>query len=125
MTERISGDATLADVIQTPEDYLCAVLRHLHRCRKENGGNLVLRIGITGRGIVPHYRIDEHSRWKLFDNEENDNFAAVAAFNGRNHEPLVTEGEEPELLHDHNWSTRAMTFDEVKALLGSLRGIKR
>ena len=53
------------DVLTTlanPERYLRGVLKNLYECKsqKQTGkkGDVVARIGITGEGTFPHYRID-------------------------------------------------------------------
>jgi hypothetical protein len=125
--QKIPQDAVVEDVLATlanPEEYLRGAFEHLHQCYRERGA-AVLRIGIMGRGIVPHYRVEyPHQRPRFFEEGEETDFNVVGAFNGRNHKPLVPEGEEPEILRDEHWSERATTYAKVRELLGQLRGYK-
>lgn len=80
-----------------------------------------------GTGKAPHYRFDQVSE-VTFDFLSSDVFLVkhpVAVFNGRNHEPLVPEGEEPDILHDRNWSTKGLTLAEVEDVFRKIRGLKR
>src|SRR5947209_5489022 len=59
--EHIAPDATIANVMSSlsqPEDYLCRVLQTIHEMRKAHG-EVTVRIGITGQGKMPHYRVDD------------------------------------------------------------------
>jgi hypothetical protein len=125
---RIAGDSKLSEVIGTvskPEDYLCGLIPYLHKCEKGRG-NAFLRIATLGTGQAPHYRI-EYQRGKsaLAEGDQAAGseaaYEVVGAFQGRNHKPLVAAGEQPESLKDENWSTRTMSYSEVKELLGELR----
>lgn len=115
---KIAPDATIADILSTldkPEEYLRGIVGNLNECQRTYGDAWV-RIGITGRGIVPHYRVEMPAEaagtpvpwpWKVF--------------NGRNHKTLVDE----DLLRDEHWSKRSMTLEETRKLLGEIRMMKR
>lgn len=125
-TPTLAPNATLADVAGTllkPDDYVRIAYFKMKELEKEHGP-LVLRIGIMGTGKVPHYRFDELSRSVIFDREHIHSIP-VAAFNGRNHEPLVPEGEEPDILHERNWSTRGLNFADIEDVFRKIRGITR
>jgi hypothetical protein len=52
-------DATLKDVRETlakPAAYVCGVLDNLYKAAKQHG-NAAVRIGVTGSGSMPYYRI--------------------------------------------------------------------
>jgi hypothetical protein len=121
-------DASLADVARTllkPDDYVSHAYWNMKRLHDEHG-EIVLRIGRMGTGKAPHYRLDKPTRFRLFDEgEETVGFAVVAAFNGRNHQALVQEGEEPEILRDEHWSTTGSTLQEVEDVFRGIRGLKR
>lgn len=105
----ITSDATLADVrhsLLNPERHVATVLGTMSPCRKE-WGNAHVRIGITGEGKVPYHKIvyvDEGGVEKLY-----------AAFDGKNK-------NEDYITHEKTWSTKSMSFEEVQALLGDIRG---
>jgi hypothetical protein len=110
----IRSDTTIADVLPTldkPEHYVRGVLENLYLCKRE-WPSATVRIGITGRGIVPHYRVEYPAEAAgtpmpgIFD-----------AFNGRNHKKLADE----DVLRDEHWSSRAMTLEQVRDLLGQIR----
>jgi hypothetical protein len=135
----IARDATIADVLTTlanPEEYLRGVLGNLYACKsqKQTGqkGDVVARIGITGQGIVPHYRIDYFADVDLSDIglEGRTMRATFGAFDGRTHKEIAAMAEasiqrEESILLDEHWSTRSMSLDEIQNLLGQIRGYKR
>jgi hypothetical protein len=128
----IANDAIISDILATLDDaerYLRGVFGNMVEYRKHHE-TAVVRIGTTGQGIAPHYRVQkEHSR----EGEDLGYFADVfntgpiessehfMAFHGRSHKKLEWGAEE---LQRHSWSIRAMSYDEVQALLGHLRGFK-
>lgn len=111
MKTTLASDATLADVRHTlldAERHIAVVLGTMSPCRKEHG-NAHVRIGITGEGKVPYHKVtylDAAGGEHLF-----------ASFDGRN------ENEDYK-VHEDTWSTKSMTFEEVQALLGDIRGYK-
>jgi len=59
----MADDATIADVVGTlnkPLEYVRRVLERMWECKRQFGIALV-RIGVTGEGRTPNYRV-EHSR---------------------------------------------------------------
>lgn len=110
-TGEIASDATLADIrdrLTKPEDHVATVLLTMQPCRKAHG-NAYVRIGITGTGKVPYHKVvflDADGAEQLF-----------GSFDGRN----MDAGNK---VHEDTWSTRTMSFAEVQALLGEIRGIK-
>jgi hypothetical protein len=63
MSAILALDSTLADVLATlakPENYVRGMLENMYACKREHG-NATARIGITGGGVAPNYRIEfEH-----------------------------------------------------------------
>ncbi len=110
----------IVDSLDDAEAYVRGVLENMYLCRKEHGSALV-RVGITGRGIFPHYRVapagDQSGDVSIGGLKKflDNNFVA---YNGRNHEELPWDFLELKEVH---WSEAAMEIDEVKALLGRLR----
>lgn len=109
----INPNSTLDDVasrLLKAGEYVLGVFNHMYECRKKMGTSYV-RIGVTGEGKVPHYRIE----YDVVDQKYP--IPIYDAFNGWNHEKLVDE----DVLRDGNWSTRRMDFDEVVAVLTKVR----
>lgn len=116
---KLERNATIETVIATvrkPEDYVCGVLDKLYACRREHGAAAV-RIGITGRGIVPYYRIVHGAQAGCPD--RNDQI--YGAFYD-NHRPL--EAATSSEMNGH-WSDNFMTFEEVQDLRGRLPKARR
>lgn len=114
MAEKIiPNDAIIDDVMPTlsnPLDYVRGVLGRLHEC-KHLRGNASVRIGTTGQGLIPYYRViyaDGDGAEQIF-----------GAYYGDNHAAFDT-AKSP----SQTWSTGSMTYDEVQQLLGKIRGFK-
>jgi hypothetical protein len=110
----IDRTATIADVIghlSKPTDYVRQVLDHMLTCRRECGEPSV-RIGVTGKGRSPHYRIEY----------PGDPIPTVFdTFHGASHKKLVDE----DFLRDEHWSQRSLSVGEIQTLLGDLRQRRR
>jgi hypothetical protein len=110
----IPSDATIDDVMPTLNDplgYVRGVLGRLHQCKQAHGDALV-RIGTTGRGLIPYYRVvygDGEGTEQIYGAYYGDNHAAFDTFKAPN----------------NTWSTGAMTYDQVQLLIGKLRGFTR
>lgn len=119
-------DATLAYVMSTlerPEDYVCGMLRNLCDCKREHGSASV-RIGTTGFGVSPHYRIEFPSQ-ALPRFKARFKVGIFGAFDGRSHKLIEWIDEASQLdgsiLMDEHWSTRPMSIDDVTAFLAYIR----
>ncbi len=87
-----------------PKEYVAGVRHKMMKCCKENGNSSV-KIGITGTGQKPCFRItyvDGGGEEKIYGSYWD------------NMEPLSNETAASE-----NWSTRASTFDEIDTFLKS------
>ncbi len=138
----IANDATISDVVSdlnAPTAYVRGVLEHMWECKRQHGAAPV-RIGVTGKGRAPHYRIEY---------PKNPSAASVfAVYRGLSHKEMDDLGKLPEItdlldlldddgpsklhepspdriLMDDHWSSRVMTLDEVAAVLGQLRQRRR
>lgn len=135
MRKNVPKDATIADVLSEldqPEDYVRQVFGNMTPIFRQHGA-AVVRIGTTGTGFSPHYRIDPGDGFNAAtakfgldgsepDADANDYFEAhFVAFDGRNHQQRGEWGSGT--LMEQNWSEGRMTYDEVKALLGKIRGL--
>lgn len=84
--------STISDVRHTlaqPERYVRVVLSNIVGAEREHGP-VVVRIGVTGTGQFPHYRLDKRERRELLGSELTA-YLPLQAFNGRNHQPLARE----------------------------------
>ena len=118
---RLGPSDTLTDILDTlknPSEYVRGVLGNLMICKKEYGSACV-RIGTTGGGISPHYRIEPAAEFSR-DDWLDERF--WQAYDGRNHKRLDWGFSE---LRDQHWSPKAMNFDDVQNLLGKLRNFRR
>ena len=113
MTSQVlKKDAIIRDVLGTllhPDEYVRIVPGHLSACRKAHG-NARVQIGITGKGMIPSHKIqyiEESGKEQLFGAFDQDR--------------RFTDVD----IQKSTWSQTAMTFDEVQALLGEMRGFKK
>jgi hypothetical protein len=118
----LAGSESVRDVITTldkPEQYVLGIFRNMDELRRNQIASTV-SIGVTGHGIAPNYRLDP--------SEEADHAKMVGrygdpslAFRGQTHRPLAFD-----YIDNGNWSPMEMTFEEeVKSLLGKLRGYQK
>jgi len=109
----LAADAKLTDVVHSldrPVHYVCGVLENLYKCKKAHP-KPVVRIGITGDGKRPYYRVlyeDKDGSWATFDTFV-DNHISFSV------ESRPIEGGD-------GWSNATMTLAEVAQLRGMLKG---
>ena len=111
MAKALSKDATFTDLRSSPqkaERFVRKVLGVLGKARKAHG-DVRVRMGTTGSGLAPNYRVEEPSGRPLF------------AIDGANHLPWP-EGKSFE--GQENWSTITMSQGEVEEVLRALTGYK-
>lgn len=125
---RLAERATIRDVVGSltkPEDYVRQVFHNLHEAGRR-GGEVVVRIGRTGDGKAPHYRIDRRAPGFSFraDQPAQPIYELVAEFHGRSHKRLLAVDHPEDVLVEDNWSLAAMTLEEIKGLLGEVRSAK-
>lgn len=110
----IPAGATITNILDRlrgPEEYVRGVFHNFHEARRELGRDEIeVFIGNSGEGKYPHYKIRDTAVSPLMKTYRR-------AFHGRTHKVLL---ESRDL--DINWSERGMTYDEVRSLLGRLRG---
>lgn len=135
---KIPKDATITVIrgrLSDPDAYLRGVLGNMILCRKRYG-TAVVRIGTSGEGRAPHYRVQPAETYvdatmrevfavgdpeALAREEERTNTSLYTAYHGKSHEPLKWGKKE---LQDVSWSDRWMNIEQVQSLLGEVRGIK-
>lgn len=95
-------DVSLADVVQqlaNPVEYLRGIVGNMHECKKGNGyenDDAVVRIGTTGKGRAPHYRIESAydlihaSVDNLLSDSGDDLSRYYVAFHGSSHKQLAS-----------------------------------
>ncbi len=77
----LSHDAMIADVLPTlenAEEYVRRVLTTLVAVRREHG-EVVVRIGVRGKGVMPNYRVDH----------AEESSRSISAFDGATHKPFT------------------------------------
>jgi ribulose bisphosphate carboxylase small subunit len=107
----IRKDATIREVLPTllrKEEYLRVVIGHMSECKKQHQ-NAFVRIGVTGQGKVPSHKI-------VYDNPDGKE----TFFKAWGEETLFTDVK----IHESTWSTARMSWEEVRDLLGEIRGFK-
>lgn len=101
-----------------------------HECIQQHD-EPVVRIGVTGQGAYPHYRVDPSAdqlevleAYEEYDEGKENDYREYyfRAFHGRSHKELTWGIME---LRGDSWSTGHMTLKEIRELLGELRGLKR
>jgi hypothetical protein len=138
----IATDATVEDIVgrlNAATEYVRRLSEHMWECRREFGMASV-RIGVTGAGRAPNYRIEY-----IKDGDQLPSIFGV--YNGLSHRKVEDLGEpapvdpdvlfgdkEPDpnaptnpdrFLRGEHWSTRVVSLDEVAVMLGNLRQRKR
>jgi len=80
-----------------------------------------VRIGITGKGDAPNYKIEEPSftaPLAVCSLPFEMTVTPAHTFNGRSHTEMTRLDDHP--WHRENWSSDVMSFSELTALLSSL-----
>ncbi len=109
---KLATDATLRDLLSRladPDAFVSRTFGVMHKAAKTYG-DVRMRLGITGTGQYPNYRIEDADGQPLM------------AINGANHEPWP-EGETFDGAG--TWSQASMTKQEVESLLGEIRNFAR
>jgi hypothetical protein len=142
-TKRLSSNVTIEDVadrLADPAEYVRAVLQRMDDCLKRHGSAQV-RIGVKGTGDRPNYRVEavkadeghltgnspsvlkaemSGDEIKAFEQEMMRWTAAFfTAYSGISHRKLSVRAG---ALRREHWSTRYMSIEQVRALLGRIRG---
>ena len=118
-------------LLYKPSDWLPSMYGNFRKLQKQYGVSCV-RIGLSGTGHSPNYRIEPISKPSSATKEEFDDamirggshpqvdylIARNTAFNGRSHKkPDNLQGS----LNQENWSSSVCTEDDIKALLKQVR----
>ncbi|WP_129567292.1 hypothetical protein [Agrobacterium tumefaciens] len=117
-------------LLYKPSDWLPSMYGNLLKSQKLIGP-CSLRIGLSGTGHSPNYRIEPLSEPPAATQDEFDNamfrggshpsvdhlHARTTAFSGRSHK----KAENLHSLHSENWSSAVSTEDDIKALIKQVR----
>ena len=109
---QMEPDSLIGDIVHTladPVEYVRGILGSFVEYQFDKATSLV-RIGTSGRGIVPNYSIETPGE------RNSPVFSKRHVFNGRSHKEIL----EDEFMGE-SWSSRGMKFSEVQSLLGQLR----
>ena len=124
-------DATIKHVVEMdtladPKNYVRGVLENMFALRKDFGTPLV-RIGILGHGIVPHYQVEKpgldlNEYLRKLESDDPVEDRRFVPFSGRSHKEMSRNWGN--LTYDH-WSNSTVGLDEVKSVLGLIRDKNR
>ncbi|MER9937122.1 hypothetical protein [Mesorhizobium sp. M0088] len=119
---KLPENATVLDVVRTldePRKYVLGVFNNMHDYKRRHG-SVYVRIGITGRGMMPNYRLEptNDSMGFLTDIVQGGDVARhFEAYHGRNHEQL--DWGQRELKGPH-WSGSYLSHEALLKLLEEL-----
>ncbi len=99
---RDSTIASVAHLLEKPEDYVPAVFGKINSSQRSDPPAAV-RIGVTGDGKFPNYRIEHPT-------------GLDGPFSGVTHNEITPLSE-----RDDGWSQATMSFEEVRSLLARVR----
>jgi hypothetical protein len=126
---RLSKDETLVSV-KMGKEYLDGVLVNI--LAAEAGGldpeKLRIRIGVTGQGSRPNYRIESSQLEGIYEFTFNlpsggshlvklPRSAFHKTFRGANHSEMVELDDL--VIHERSWSTDTVSGSQIKLMLGS------
>jgi hypothetical protein len=116
---KISSDATIADIthlLADPVEYVRRIMENMMSGPYDRD-DAVVRIGVSGKGVAPNYRIEYPNQPELASLG-----LAVGAdtYSGIGHKELGHYGQRGE-----QWSTRAMLYTDLRGLIGTLRAKRK
>lgn len=104
--------ATVVDGLAEPEEYVRRIFSQMGKRRED----IQVRVSIASDTEAPDYIFDE-CMGEPADPDDRGHPVPMAAFSGRTHRPLSCAKTDRPL----NWSTSAMSWQQVQDLLGRLR----
>jgi hypothetical protein len=125
----MEADARITDVIHTlddPVDFVRGIVGTFFAYPFDKKV-AVVRIGVSGKGIIPNYCIEQYC--EPISNtlevgaaalEISTNIELRHCFHGRNHKEILDDS-----FIGENWSSASMNLAEVQTLLGQLRAYKK
>ncbi|RAZ88505.1 hypothetical protein DPM33_23560 [Mesorhizobium hawassense] len=117
---RLPEDATVLYVVRTldnPRVYVEGLFNKMHDYKRLHGSAFV-RIGITGGGRIPHYRLEPTNSTTGFLAEFGNGIGDLArhfeAYHGQTHKQLDWGMSR---LKGENWSRVYMSYEQIRELL--------
>jgi hypothetical protein len=113
-------DACIEDAFPTlpnPEEYVRGILES-SVSEKFNRDEAVVRIGTSGKGVQPHYSIEEGEgshTCTLPNGMTMRGYRHRAVFHGRSHKPILEDE-----FKGKSWSSSTATYADVHSILGPL-----
>ena len=114
MPKALPDDVTLRGLtskLTKPEIFVRDVLGVMHRAAKDHGRPIVIRLGKTGTGSLPNYRVEDAATQ-----------VPIKAIDGNGHGPWK---ESENFTAPANWSSLVMTRADVEDVLSNITGFKR
>ncbi|MHA6641369.1 hypothetical protein [Mesorhizobium sp. A623] len=119
MKAKLPSDATLRSIasgLKHPEEFVRAVFANMRGGRDDQG----MRVALDSNPAAPDYCIEMYFEERNASGEwETVGHQFLVAFSGRNHKEARRQEDEV----SRAWSSEAMSWGCVQALLGELRGI--
>jgi len=119
-------DARVTDVVHTlddPIEYVRGIVESFITYQFDKK-EAVVKIGVSGKGIIPNYCIEEYGDHTSIKAESgpliSTNIKLRNCFHGRNHKEILDDS-----FIGGDWSSASMKFAEVQTLLGQLRSDKK
>lgn len=109
MAGSLPRNVTLWDLrtsLQNEDTFVSQALDQLRRARKVHS-DVCLRLGITGAGAAPNYRLETQGQ-------------VLVAIDGANHRPWTGDYD---ASRPDNWSEATMSYDDVADLLRAIRSL--
>lgn len=103
---------TLVSGLKNPEEFVRRALGNMLECTRDCQVRVVLDSNTAFPDYVVEMLFDD-----VVDGEEIEHSQPTAFFKGRNHQGRLIEPAD----YDRPWSSEAMRFEEVQALIGELR----
>jgi hypothetical protein len=120
--EIMRSDANIEDVLHTlfdPEEYVRGIVGSFIS-EGFDQDKAVVRIGISGTGVFPHYCIEQGSATMATDFGNIEGYERRAVFHGKSHKRILEDD-----FKGISWSSKATTFAEVQTILGRLRASRK
>jgi hypothetical protein len=119
----IPSDATLSILPSHRDEFIRSVLRNMYAAESDGLArkNIRARIGITGKGVAPNYRVESTELMTIDPVTicgivfNFHNTGLYKTFRGTTHEEMAHLDDFES--HDENWSSQAMTFSDVETFL--------
>ncbi len=110
------------------EEYLRRVVKNLegHSAHRDA---ITVRMGVAGNGTSPHYQFEAPVEYRMISLDGAD-LGTRAAFpeaffiyHGANHKKMTAF--ELADVRDAHWSSKAMSYDEVRTIFGQVRAERK